>query len=374
VRIVVLGIRGLPSTYSGLETIMSELAPRWVEAGHKVTVYCRRSLYDVRPAKWRGVDLRYLPSIEHKALSTLSHTALSTLHVVMRREPADVAFVWNAANGPLGWPLRIAKIPAVINVDGMEWLRPKWSGAARRYFRWAAQTATRAFPIVITDAEEMRRLYRAEFDADTRYVAYGAEVQSGSTPKHLDQYGLEPGSYYLIASRLIPDNNADVIIEGFVASSTKRALVVAGGADYAGNTVERAFAARLRDLADDRVRFLGHVNDSDHIRELHQHCYAYVHGHQYGGINPSLLKALGYGNCVLALDTPFNREVLADGEYGALFARDPASVTALINAIDYDEQRAATMRDRAPQRILERFRWDDVAQEYLDIFKEAVAR
>ena len=79
-KIRVLGIRGLPATYSGLETIMGELAPRWVEAGHEVIVYCRKAVFKERPDEWRGVKLVYLPSIEHKAFSTLSHSFLATLH------------------------------------------------------------------------------------------------------------------------------------------------------------------------------------------------------------------------------------------------------------------------------------------------------
>ena len=64
---------------------------------------------------------------------------------------------WNAGNGPFGWFFRIAGKTAVINVDGMEWLRPKWKGIGAAYFKWAAKMATAAFPIVITDASEMKR-------------------------------------------------------------------------------------------------------------------------------------------------------------------------------------------------------------------------
>lgn len=106
-RIRVLGFRGLPSTYSGLETIMGELAPRWVQAGHEVTVYCRRFLFKERPPEWKGVKLVYLPSIEHKIASTFSHSFLATLHAAVN--PSDVVFVWIAANGPFGgfcaWPV-----------------------------------------------------------------------------------------------------------------------------------------------------------------------------------------------------------------------------------------------------------------------------
>jgi len=105
VKISVLGIRGLPSTYSGLETIMSELAPRWVKKGHKVTVYCRKSLFNEQTSEWQGVQLVYLPSIENKFFSTLSHSFFATLHACFNN--SSVVLVWNAANGPWRYILRI---------------------------------------------------------------------------------------------------------------------------------------------------------------------------------------------------------------------------------------------------------------------------
>ena len=226
-RIRVLGIRGLPATYSGLETIMGELAPRWVEAGHEVIVYCRKALFKERPAEWRGIKLVYLPSIEHKMFSTLSHSFLATMHASVTA--SDVILTWNAGNGPFGWFFRIAGKTAVINVDGMEWLRPKWKGIGALYFKWAAKMATAAFPIVITDASEMKRLYLEELGAETTYIAYGANIEPSEHPEILETYGLKPQDYYLIASRLVPDNNADLILEAFVASKSQKQLAIAGG-------------------------------------------------------------------------------------------------------------------------------------------------
>ena len=367
-RIRVLGIRGLPATYSGLETIMGELAPRWVEAGHEVIVYCRKAVFKERPPEWRGIKLVYLPSIEHKMFSTLSHSFLATLHATF--SPSDVILTWNAGNGPFGWFFRIAGKPAVINVDGMEWLRPKWKGIGALYFKWAAKMATAAFPIVITDASEMKRLYLEELGAETTYIAYGANIEPSENPEVLETYGLKPRDYYLIASRLVPDNNADLILEAFVASNTQRQLAIAGGADYKGNKLENEFLDKLKQTANANVKFLGHIDNSDHIKELHHHCFAYVHGHQFGGINPSILKALGFSNCILALNTPFNDEVLEGGRYGILFDKNVDSLTAEINALEQNLEKAEDFRRRAPEQIRARFNWDHIAQQYLDVFEK----
>lgn len=369
-HIRVYGIRGLPSTYSGLETIMGELAPRWIEAGHQVTVYCRKSLYSERPTQWQGVDLVYLPNFEHKVASTLSHSFLSTLHAMIYE--SDVILVWNAANGPFGWLLRLAGKKCVINVDGMEWLRPKWQGLGKKYFEWAAKTATRAFPVVITDAEEMKRLYLKEFGVDTTYIAYGANIEPSENPGIIEQYGLKSREYYLIASRLVPDNNADLIVEAFVKSGSDKYLAIAGGADYKGNTIEAAFIQKLKSMDNGRVLFLGHIDNSDHIKELHHHCYAYIHGHQFGGINPSLLKALGFSNCILAHNTPFNSEVLAGGQYGLLWDKNVNSLVEKIQFIEGNPDAAEVFRERANEPIHERFNWDLIAKQYISVFNQVI--
>ena len=367
-RIRVLGIRGLPATYSGSETVMSELAPRWVEAGHEVIVYCRKGFFKERPPEWKGIKLVYLPSIEHKVFSTLSHSFLATLHASVT--PSDVILTWNAGNGPFGWVFRITGKTAAINVDGMEWLRPKWKGIGAIYFKWAAKMATAAFPLVITDASEMKRLYLEELGAETTYIAYGANIEPSEHPEVLETYGLEPRNYYLIASRLVPDNNADLIVAAFVASKSQKQLAIAGGADYKGNKLENEFLAKLKSIANENVTFLGHIDSSEHIKELHHHCFAYVHGHQFGGINPSILKALGFSNCILALNTPFNDEVLDSGYYGVLFDKNVASLTEKMQMLEQNPEMVEDFRQRAPEQIRNRFNWDDIAQEYLDVFEK----
>lgn len=365
-HIRVYGIRGLPSTYSGFETIMGELGPRWVDAGHQVTVYCRGPAFVEQPASWSGIRLIYLPSIEHKIASTFSHGLFATLHAML--SPSDIVLVWNAANGPFGWLLRLAGKRTVINVNGMEWLRPKWQGAGRTYFRWAAKMATRAFHEVVTDADEMKRLYMREFGVDTTYIAYGANIEPSEEPELVRDYGLRPGEYYLIASRLVPDNNADLIVDAYMNSGSHKLLVIAGGANYKGNAIERQYLHKLKGMANGRVRFLGHIDSSRHIKELHHQCYAYIHGHEFGGINPSLLKALGYSNCVLAHDTPFNREVLSDGKYGLLWQKDVDDLREKIRLVEENPDIVDDFRRRASTPIRERFNWEHVARQYLDLF------
>lgn len=361
-KISILGIRGLPSTYSGYETFISELAPRLVKRGHTVTVYCRGCLYKKRVPEWKGIRLMYLPSAEHKAVGTLLHSMLAMLHASISRP--DMILSVNAATGWFSIIAWLFRVPNITNVDGMEWLRPKWNSLGKFMFLNGARLACRFSAAVVTDAEEMHRLYARQFGIDSIDIAYGANIEDSEHPEVLARYGLKPGRYLLVASRLVPDNNADLIVDAFTGTDTDLQLAIAGGADYKGNTKERAFLNKLKGMSNERVKFLGHVDSYEHIKELHCNCYAYVHGHQFGGINPSLLKALGFGNMILALNTPFNAEVLDGGKYGILYEKNRDDLRGKLQSICDSPARAADFRAKARDRIRERFTWDHITDQY----------
>ena len=129
------------------------------------------------------------------------------------------------------------------------------------------------------------------------------------------------------------------------------------------------FEEELRKIAaPNRVKFLGHIDDSNLIKELHANAYAYTHGHEFGGTNPALLKGLAYGNCILALDTVFNRDVLDDGKYGVLYKKDPDDFAAKLNMIESDPQLAQSFRDISRRRITERYTWEHITDEYEEVF------
>jgi len=365
VRIAILGSRGIPHTYSGYEAFIGEVGPRLVERGHEVTVYCRKSLFSQRPKEYKGVRLIYVPSIETKTMGTLTHTLVSMCDVIFRK--MDVIFVVNVANALHCLIPRVLGKAVAINVDGLDWKRDKWGPLAKTYFYLNAKNVGRICPMgVVTDAREMQRIYQEEFGTRSVSIAYGANVETSSNSEIVRNYGLEPFGYYLIASRLVPENNADLIVREFEQTGTKRVLAIAGSANYRSEFVDR-----LKRTSSDRVRFLGHVGNPDHVKELHCNAYGYIHGHRLGGTNPALLKALGYGNCILALKTAFNEEVLQD--YGILFERDSGDLAKKIQLVEDHQEIAAEYRLRAPNRIREEYTWEKITDEYEELFSELAA-
>lgn len=360
-RIAILGSRGIPHTYSGYEAFIGEIGPRLVDRGHDVLVYCRSGLFRERPAEYKGVKLIYRPGIETKTLGTLTHTLLSMCEVVFRR--TDVIFVVNIVNAFHCILPRLLRKRVAINVDGLDWKRGKWGPLGKKYFYLNAKYVGKICPKgIVTDAQEMRRIYLEEFATPSVSIAYGANIESAVNPEIVRRYGLQPHNYYLIASRLVPENNAHLIVEAFAKVKTSKKLAIAGAANY-----RSAFVDRLKAARDSRIMFLGHVSNADHVKELHCGAYAYIHGHSLGGTNPSLLKALGYGNCVLALNTPFNREVLHN--YGILFDADADDLARKIQRLENNPALAADYRRMAPRRIVEAYTWGKITDQYEELFQ-----
>ena len=121
-------------------------------------------------------------------------------------------------------------------------------------------------------------------------------------------------------------------------------------------------------MASDRVLFTGHIHDQALLKELYCNCFAYVHGHSVGGTNPALLRAMGYGTCILAHDTVFNREVL--GGAGLLFPKDPGALASLMDEVESNPALVNTLRRRGPERIRTEYTWDKIAGQYEELFRE----
>jgi len=359
-----VGTRGAPARYGGFETCVEEVGARLAAAGHEVIVYCRTTdASRDRPAEYRGMQLVHLPAVRRRSLETLSHTALSVAHLAAH--PVDVVLMFNAANSPLLPVLRLRRLPVATHVDGLEWQRAKWSGLGRRYYRMAESLAVRWSDAIIADAGGIRDYYELEFGVPSELISYGAPVITAHRPELLARFGLEPRGYHLVVTRFEPENHVDMIVGGYAAGCGSRPLVVVGAAPYA-----EEYTARVKSLADGRVRFLGSIWDQSLLDELYANALTYLHGHSVGGTNPSLLRAIGAGAACNAYSVSFNREVLADA--GRYFSSS-ADVTALVEEAERDVE-ATLRRGHDCRARAAAYQWDDVAAEYEHLCRRLATR
>ncbi len=372
-RIAMIGDRGIPARYSGFSNLVEEVSTRFVaDHGFEVTVYCRANYFDQQPGDYRGVRLVYLSAPGGKSFESLWHSARAILHAALGSY--DLAFVVDPGNGPLTLPLLLRRIPFVIHTDGLGWQRRKWSPLQRRYYRWSEWISARLASALVCDSRAMCDYYLSAYQAESTFIPYGGTAGDPPNDGAPALFGLEAGGYHLVVARLEPENNVDLIIREYKASQAQLPLVYVGSARYESDYSRSIFAE-----ADERVKCLGAVYDSATLNGLYKHSRTYIHGHEVGGTNPSLLRAMAAGAACVAIDVVFHREVL--GGEGTFFDREVGSLAKIIERLEANGDLAESLGQRGRAQAERFYRWDAVAAAYAELFsrviearKEGIAR
>jgi glycosyltransferase involved in cell wall biosynthesis len=215
----------------------------------------------------------------------------------------------------------------------------------------------------------MRKVYLNLFKRDSKVIAYGANIRKSKNPDLINKWNLKQRGYYLVIGRLIPDNNADLIIKGFLKSSSKKKLVIVGDVPY-----KDSYASDLKNMVDKRLVFTGYVKDQNILAELYHNCYVYVHGHEFGGTNPTMIKAMAYGCAILALDTVFNKEMLQKEKFGLFFKKELFSITNMINYCEKENIIMDNLRRESAKGITNKYNWDFITSQYIKIFKSLISQ
>lgn len=367
-KIAIMGTRGVPAAYGGFETFAEELGARLAARGHDVTVYGRSHVVPGGLREHRGMRLRILPSIRHKYLDTVAHTGLSVLDGLIRR--FDIVLICNNANAPLAIIPRLGGARVALNVDGLEWQRGKWNRLGRLYYQACAWLSPRLPIVLVSDAHIIAKWYREHHRKATVYIPYGSDAKRLAAGETLSGLGLESDRYLLYVSRLEPENNAHLAIEGYrqaggLAGLGGVPLVVVGDAPYA---TEYKAGLESAAAATPGVMLTGYVF-GDGYAELQSNAMVYLQATEVGGTHPALVEAMGRGACILANDVPEHREVLGDA--GRYYARNDApSMAAGIRELVLDRAERRRLGDHARARAIAAYSWDHVTDEYEALFQQ----
>lgn len=365
-NIALLGTRGIPASYSGFETCVEQIGSRLAERGHNVTVYCRSHHIKYGHPIYKGVKLVKLPTIPNKYLDTLIHTFVSTLHAIT--QDYDVLIYFIAGNSVVTWIPRIFGQKTILNVDGLDWKRDKWPSLAKKYIRFSEYLATRFPNISITDSMVVQRYYKDKYGYEAPYIPYGSEIDPLPPGEHLKKFGLEPRKYILFVGRLVPENCVHHLIEAFTQIKTDMKCVIVGDAPYA-----EEYKNHLRTLSthDPRIVFTGYCFGEGY-RELGSNAYCFVETSGVGGTHPALLEAMALGNCVIANDTPENRETIG---YAGLTYDGRNGSTSLRSVLDRLIQQPLLVdayRRLAYQRAHSVYNWEAVTDAYESLCKQLI--
>jgi glycosyltransferase involved in cell wall biosynthesis len=354
-KLAILGTRGVPARYGGFETFAAELGRRLVQRGHEVTVYCRE--HDT--AQWAGIRRIELPAAGGKYFETVSHSALSALDALGRGY--DAVLVCNAANAFVLPLLRAAKIPVAINVDGIERRRRKWNLVGKAVYAAGESLSVVFANRIVADAEVIAEYYRETFGARPVMIPYGSEFPEEPDSDVLARLGLTAEGYVLYVSRFEPENNPLEVLQAYRKLKTDVPLVMLGEARY-----DKSLGDALHEQAVGNIVLAGAVYGADY-RTLQRHARLYIQATEVGGTHPALIEAMASGGCVLAHDTPENREVGGDA-VGYFTLRPTETLSAELAHWLADPPLRERMRARARERAAALYSWETVTSAYETLF------
>jgi rhamnosyltransferase len=304
-----------------------------------------------------GVSFVYLPVFEaFRIVSEIVYDIVALIWSALASVRVVILFGYTASIFCL-LP-RMTGRAVLINVDGLEWKRKKFARPVRSILKLAELISPKVATGIICDSRSIQDYYSRRYSARSQYIPNPVSEQASFNPAFLKQLGLAPRSYYLVVARLEPENHCDMVVAGFQRARTRRKLVVVGP------LIRTRFVEKLVKMSHGQVRFVGGVYDRAALNTLRKESFAYIHGHEVGGTNPSLLESMAAGSPIIALDVPFNREV---AQNAALYFKDEKELAQRIHELENNHLQRKIMETQAQSIAMREYSTEKVVNGYAEV-------
>jgi glycosyltransferase involved in cell wall biosynthesis len=353
-KIGILGTRGIPNDYGGFEQIAGWLAQGLVRKGHSVTVYNSHN-HPFQASEWNGVRIHhcYDPERIFGTAGQFIYDLNCILHA--RKSDYDIVLFLGYTSSSIWYPFFPATGVVVSNMDGLEWKREKYTPFTRRFLKYAERLAVKHSHFHIADSRMIKQYLDSTYRINCAFIPYGASSFSEAEPDLPEHYKLAKENYYMLMARMEPENNVEMILDGFrKSSSTEKFIVVGRTANALGKHLQKKYAR------DERIQFIGGLFDQKTIHCLRANTRLYFHGHSVGGTNPSLLEAMASGALIAAHDNVFNKAVLGKDAYYFSTAQE---VCQLIDNHHCPRQKVAFTQCNL-LKIQQRYNWEKIVNDY----------
>lgn len=365
-KVGIIGVRGYKVVYSGFETFVTQLVKRLRSNEVQFLLYVRSTYHKtLSPKNSKFVSV---PTPNGKHLGTFVYSMFSNLHSYFSQ--MDVVLYLGVVNASIFILLqKLADRKVIVNVDGIDWQRSRWSNLGKFYIKACEKLCVLFADYLICDSKTVMQYYKNKYHTDKIvYIPYGSEVRIRKPGKALKRFDLLPRKYFLFVGRLVPENSIEDLVMAFKNAKTDNYKCVIVG----DSTYEDKYKRYLLNLMNNDERFVltGFLKGKDY-EEICSNAYVYVETKNVGGTHPSLLEAMGFGNCVVAKDVPFHKEVLKGA--GIYYARQN-SITNLKEKLEFlldNPTEVIKYRDRARVRAKD-FSWTKVIAEYESLFRKSL--
>jgi glycosyltransferase involved in cell wall biosynthesis len=359
-KIGILGTRGIPNQYGGFEQLVEYLSVGLLEKSFEVYVYNTHN-HSYQGKIWNGVHIIHCFNPEKK-LKTAGQF-IYDLNCILdaRKRDFDILLILGYTSISVWGRLFPKKAAVIINMDGLEWKRNKYAGKIRKFLFYAEKLAVKFCDYFVADSLAIQKYLQSKYNVPSTFIAYGAEIPGKASEADLEEKGLTKYDYFLIIARMEPENNIEMMLDGFSTSNSEKKMIIIGNpTNQFGTFLQNKF----RD--DRRIIFLGALYDKAKLHSLKAFSSLYFHGHSAGGTNPSLLEAMASGALIAANNNEFNVSLLQKDAYYFL---DAEEVKTLVEEVSHG-QKEKNMIANNLKKIREEFTWPKIIDQYADFLIE----
>ncbi len=362
-KIGILGTRGIPNYHGGFEQFAQFLSVELVKRGHEVLVY-NSSLHPYQESTFEGVQLVHCKDAEDR-IGTAGQFFYD-LNCIQdsKKRNFDLILQLGYTSSSI-WCKLLPKEPIIVtNMDGLEWKRSKYNSWTKKFLKFAENWAVKSSDHLVADSKGIQEHLHKSYGRESTFIAYGSDAFEGKDESALEKYNLTADGYFMLIARMEPENNIEMILEGYAQSGLSTPFLVVG-------KTENSFGKKLVQQYSQRntIRFLGGIYDFDVLNNLRYFSKLYFHGHSVGGTNPSLLEAMASSAQIAAHNNIFNGSILGPD---ALYFSSASEITTLLKEEAYLEQRKA-MVDNNLNKIKTDYSWKKIISEYEDLFLKLAA-
>lgn len=359
-KIGILGTRGIPNAYGGFEQFAQFLAEGLLKKGHDVWVY-NSSRHPYKKSEWNGIHIIHCADAEHMLGTAGQFVYDFNCLVDARKRKFDILLQLGYTSNSLWFTLWPSKSINIVNMDGLEWKRDKYNSITKKFLRRAEKWAADHADVLVSDSPGIRDYLLSTYQKQSTYIPYGAVIPAAYNESFLQQWQLVAGQYFLVIARMEPENNIEMVIKGYLASTQPYPLVIMG------NTKNKFGSYLVNAYPSSNIKFIGAIYDQEIVNTLRHFCTLYFHGHSVGGTNPSLLEAMACECSIAAHDNIFNKDIL---EEHALYFFNPDAVKDCINQLPA----AATVQHNKEMnnaKVKTLYNWNTIVDKYEELFIEA---
>ncbi|HEV3225026.1 MAG TPA: DUF1972 domain-containing protein [Puia sp.] len=355
-KIAILGTRGVPNHYGGFEHIAGYLSRGLVEKGHEVTVY-NSSKHPFQGNEWYGVYIVHCFDPEH--LIGVPGQFVYDLNCILdsRKKNYDIILMLGYTSSSVWGFLYPSKSIVITNMDGLEWQRTKYSKPVQRFLKFAEKLAVKSSKFHVADSPVIKEYLDKKFNINSKYIAYGACLNPVTNEDPLKEFGLTKHQYFLLMARMEPENNIEMILNGYCLTDSKLKFIIIGNT---GNGYGKYLVSKYKN--EKRIIFLGAIFDEVKVMSIISFCKLYFHGHSVGGTNPSLLDAMAAKAPLAIHNNAFNRSIIRGN---ALLFSDAKEVCNLINSNNYLNELHI---GNNYSTITNEFNWEQIIDQYENYF------